>query len=70
MIIEVEKQTKMNQFYWFTANRRPIVSDVSYSNKEHQLYGFKQTPNYFFIEYNDLRFITHGTLEEIIEQFR
>ena len=66
----IRKQPKRNQFYWFTANRRPIGVDVSYSNKENLLYGFKQPPKYNVIEYNDLRFITHCSLDELIEQFR
>ena len=70
MIIELEKQPKINQFYWFTAKKRPPISDVSYMSKGNLLYGFKETPNYTFIEHHDLRFITHATLDELIEQFR
>lgn len=70
MIMEVEKQTKMNQFYWFTAKKTPLVADVSYTSNENDLYGFKQAPDYPFIEYHDLRFITHATLDDITEQFR
>ena len=69
MIIEVEKQTKLNQFYWFTAKKTPLVTDVSYMSKDNHFYGFKQTPNYNFIEYHDLRFVTHSTLDDLIEQF-
>ena len=70
MIIELEKQPKINQFYWFTAKKIPTIVDVSYLSNEDTLYGFKQTPNYHFIEHHDLRFITHSTLDELIEQFR
>lgn len=70
MIIEIEKQPKINQFYWFTAKKIPYDSDVSYTTKENYLYGFKQVPKYSFIKHHDLRFITHATLDELIEQFR
>ena len=70
MIIELEKQSKVNQFYWFTAKKRPLIVDVNYMSNENDLYGFKQTPNYHFIEHHDLRFITHATLDDIIEQYR
>ena len=69
MIIEVEKQTKLNQFYWFTAKKIPYDADVSYTSKENYLYGFKQAPSYYYVENYDLRFITHATLDELIEQF-
>ena len=65
-----EKQPKINQFYWFTTKKRPLVVDVVYMSNENDLYGFKQSPNYHFIEHHDLRFITHATLDELTEQFR
>ena len=70
MIIEFEKQPKVNQFYWFTAKKVPLVVDVTYMTNENTLYGFKQKPNYKFIEHHDLRFITNSTLDDLIEQFR
>ena len=69
MIKELDKQPKINKFYWFTAKKRPLHADVSYMSKENHFYGFKQTPNYYFIKLDDLRFVTHSTLDEIIEQF-
>ena len=69
MIIELEKEPTINQFYWFTSKRRP-PSHVVYNNSENQFFGFKEVPPYKFIELHDLRFITHATLDELIEQFR
>lgn len=59
-----------HKFFWFTANRIPIDADVSYSNTEDTLYGYKQPPQYKVIEHHDLRFVTHSTLDDLIEQFR
>ena len=70
MIIEVEKQPKINQFYWFTAKKIPYIADVAYLNNENTLFGFKDVPVYSTIEKYDLRFITNSTLDELIEQFR
>ena len=58
-----------HKFYWFTAKTTPLLTDVSYMSKDKHLYGFKQTPKYHFIEYHDLRFITHCSLDDVIEQF-
>ena len=69
MIIEVEKQPKLNQFYWFTAKTTPLLTDVSYMSKDKHLYGFKQPPKYNFIEYHDLRFVMNCSLDDVIEQF-
>ena len=69
MIITLEKEPKMNQFYWFTSKIRP-PSHVVYNNGETQFFGFRESPQYKFIEHHDLRFITHCSLDDLIEQFR
>ena len=70
MNIMFEKEPVINQFYWFTAKKTPFIEDVSYRSKENHFYGFKEVPDYDFIEFHDLRFITHATLDELIEEFR
>lgn len=68
LYIEKTRGTK-HKFFWFTAKKTPLITDVSYLSNENTLYGFKQPPNYHFIEHHDLRFITHCSLDDLIEQF-
>ena len=59
-----------HKFYWFTAKKTPLVSDLSYTNGENDFYGFKQVPKYELIETHDLRFITNCSLDDLFEQYR
>ena len=68
LFIEKTKDSE-HKFYWFTAKKTPLIVDVSYMGKEKHLYGFKQVPNYSFIEHHDLRFITNCSLDVLFEQF-
>ena len=68
LFLEKTRDSK-HKFYWFTAKKRPLHADVSYMSKENHFYGFEQTPNYYFIKLDDLRFITHCSLDDVIEQF-
>lgn len=69
LFIEKTKDSE-HKFYWFTAKRTPFVADVIYTDKEKHLYGFKQVPNYHFIEKHDLRFKTHSSLDDLIEELK
>ena len=67
----VEKtRDSTHKFYWFTAKKIPLIVDISYMSNENHFYGFKQVPNYSFIENHDLRFITNCSLDDLAEQFR
>lgn len=73
LFMEKTREPK-NKFYWFTAKKIPLIVDISYSytnnENENDFYGFKQVPNYHFIEKHDLRFITNCSLDDLIEQFK
>ena len=70
MIIEIEIQSKKNQFYWFTSNKAYDFADVVYKGKYVYYYGFKTVPDYNKIELCNFKFKTHTSLDELIEQFR
>ena len=69
LFVEKTREPK-NKFYWFTAKKTPLIVDISYMSDENHFYGFKQVPNYHYIENHDLRFITNCSLDDLIEQFR
>lgn len=69
LFLEKTKNSK-NSFYWFTAKRTPLITDISYMSKDNHFYGFKEVPNYHFIEKHDLRFITNCPLDDLIEQYK
>ena len=69
LFVEKTREPK-NKFYWFTAKKTPLIVDISYMSNENHFYGFKQVPNYHFIENHDLRFITNCSLDDLAEQFR
>lgn len=69
LFVEKTRDSK-NRFYWFTAKKTPLITDISYMSNENHFYGFKQVPNYHFIESHDLRFVTNCSLDDLVEQFR